>query len=97
MVWGKYVLLSGGKKLPRHTSVIPAVICKGDERPTCIVAESLPLLSSPVQPDAETHEDDPAGPSNTRDESRLLNHICDLLCDTVVPVPVYNHIPKLFT
>lgn len=64
---------------------------------TCIVAQTLSLLPPPVQPDAEAHEDDPAGPPNTGDKSRLFHHICDLLCDAVVPVSMYNHIPKLFT
>ena len=64
---------------------------------TCVVAQALSLLSPPVQPDAEAHEDDPAGPSNASNKSWLLHHIRDLFCDAVVPVSVYNHIPKLFT
>lgn len=64
---------------------------------TCIVAEALSLLSPPVEPDAEAHEDDPAGPSNTGDKSRLFDHVSDLFGDAVVPVSMYNHIPKLFT
>lgn len=64
---------------------------------TCIVAQALSLLPPPVKPDAEAHEDDPAGPPNTGDKSRLFHHISDLLRDAVVPVSVYNHVPKLFT
>lgn len=64
---------------------------------TCVVAQALSLLSPPVKPDAESHEDDPAGPSNTGDKGRLFHHISDLFCDAVVPVSMYNHIPKLFT
>lgn len=44
---------------------------------TCIVAQTLPLFSPPVQPGTEAHQDDPAGPSQTSDECRLLHHIRD--------------------
>lgn len=44
---------------------------------TCIVAEPLPFFSPPVQPGAEAHQDDPAGPSQTGDEGRLLHHVRD--------------------
>lgn len=44
---------------------------------TCIVAQPLPLFSPPVQPGAEAHQDDPAGPSQTGDEGRLLHHVRD--------------------
>lgn len=64
---------------------------------TCVVAQTLSLLSPPVEPDAEAHEDDPAGASNTGDKRRLLHNISDLLCDAVVPVSMYNHVPKLLT
>ena len=64
---------------------------------TCVVAQALPLLSPPVEPNAEAHEDDPAGPSNTGDKCRLFHHISDLLRDAVVPVSMYNHVPKLLT
>ena len=47
-----------------------------------VVAQLLPLLSSAVNPDAEAHEDDPAGPANACDESRLLDHVGDLLGQT---------------
>lgn len=63
---------------------------------TCIVAQALSLLSPPVDPDADAHEDDPAGATDPGDESRLLHHIGDLLGDAVVPVPVNDHIAKLF-
>lgn len=76
-------------------------MCVGDYETmislTCVVAQTLSLLSPPVEPDAEAHEDDPAGPSNTGDEGRLFHHISDLLCDAVVPVSMYNHIPELLT
>ena len=62
---------------------------------TCVVAQALPLLSSPVEPDAEAHEDDPAGPSDAGDESRLLHHVGDLLRDAVVPVAAHNHVPEV--
>lgn len=64
---------------------------------TCIVAQTLSLLPSPVQPDAEAHEDYPTGPSNTSNKSRLFDHVRYLFCDAVVPVSMYDHIPKLFT
>lgn len=64
---------------------------------TCVVAQALSLLSPPVEPDAEAHEDDPAGPSNTGNKSRLFHHISDLLCDAVVPVSMYNYVPELLT
>lgn len=44
---------------------------------TCIVAEPLPLFPPPVQPSAEAHQDDPAGPSQAGDEGRLLHHVRD--------------------
>lgn len=46
---------------------------------TCIVAQSLPLFSPPVQPGAEAHENNPAGPSQTSDEGWLLHHIWDAI------------------
>lgn len=64
---------------------------------TCVVAQALSLLSPPVEPDAEAHEDDPAGPSDTRYKSRLFHHISDLFGDAVVPVSMDDHVPKLFT
>lgn len=65
--------------------------------PTCVVAQALPLLPPPVDPDADAHEDDPAGAADPSDERRLLHHVSDLLGDAVVPVPVDDHVPKLFT
>lgn len=64
---------------------------------TCIVAQTLSLLPPPVQPDAETHEDDPAGSANAGNKSWLFHHIGDLLRDAVVSVSMYDHIPELFT
>lgn len=64
---------------------------------TCIVAEPLPLLPPPVQPDTEAHEDHPAGPSDPRYERWLLHHVCDLLRDAVVPVPTYDHVTEVLT
>lgn len=64
---------------------------------TCVVAQTLPLLPPPVQPDAEAHEDDPAGSADAGNKSRLFHHIGDLLRDAVVPVSVYYHVPELFT
>lgn len=64
---------------------------------TCIVAQALSLLPPPVDPDADAHEDDPAGAADPGDERRLLHHIGDLLGDAVVPVPVDDHVPKFFT
>lgn len=46
------------------------------------MAQLLPLLASAVDPDTEAHEDDPAGPTDARDERRLLHHIGDLLSQT---------------
>lgn len=64
---------------------------------TCVVAQALPLLSPPVEPDAEAHEDDPASTANTGDKSGLLHHVSDLLCDAVVPVSMYDYISKFLT
>lgn len=44
---------------------------------TCIVAQPLPFFPPPVQPGAEAHQDDPACPSQTSDEGRLLHHVRD--------------------
>lgn len=49
-----------------------------------VVAQLLPLLASTVDPDAEAHEDDPAGPADACDECRLLDHVGDLLSQTHV-------------
>lgn len=38
-------------------------------------AEAVPLLAVAVQPDAEDHEDDPAGRADARDEGRLTHHV----------------------
>lgn len=58
--------------------------------PTCwcvrkgggVVAQLLPLLAAAVDPDAEAHEDDPAGATNACNERRLLDHVGDLLRQT---------------
>lgn len=42
------------------------------------MAQLLPLLAAAVDPDAETHQDDPAGSSDACDKRRLLDHICNL-------------------
>lgn len=60
---------------------------------TCVVAESLPLFSPPVQPGAEAHEDDPAGPSQTCDEGRLLHHVWD----AVVTLRSCHYVPQFCT
>lgn len=64
---------------------------------TCVVAQALPLLPPPVEPDAEAHQDDPAGAADAGDERRLFHHVGDLLRDAVVPVSVDYHVPELFT
>lgn len=46
------------------------------------MAQLLPLLAPAVDPDAEAHEDDPAGSADARDERRLLDHVGDLLGQT---------------
>lgn len=46
----------------------------------CVAAgEAVPLFAVSIQPDAEDHEDDPAGGADARDEGRLLDHVRDLL------------------
>lgn len=64
---------------------------------TCIVAQTLSLLSPPVKPDAEAHENDPTSASNTGNESRLLYYISYLFCDAVVPVSMYNYVSELLS
>ena len=64
---------------------------------TCVVAQALSLLPPPVQPNAEAHEDDPAGPSDAGNEGWLLDHVCDLLRDAVVLAPRHNHVPEVLT
>lgn len=58
--------------------------------PTGIVAELLPLLAPAVDPDAEAHEDDPAGAPDARDEGWLLHHICNLLRQAHVPTRLHR-------
>lgn len=60
---------------------------------TCIVAEALPLFSPPVQPGTEAHEDNPAGPSQTGDEGRLLHHVRD----AIVALRSRHYVPQLCT
>lgn len=60
---------------------------------TCIVAESLPLFPPPVQPGTETHEDNPAGPSQTSDEGRLLHHVWD----AIVALRSRHYVPQFCT
>lgn len=62
---------------------------------TCVIAKPLSLLPPPVEPDAEAHQNDPAGPADARDEGRLFHHIRDLLSDAVIPA--HDHIPEVFT
>lgn len=38
-------------------------------------AEAVSLLTVAVQPDAEDHEDDPAGCADACDEGRLTDHV----------------------
>lgn len=61
----------------------------------CIAAgEAVPLLPVSVQPDAEDHEDDPAGGSYPRYEGRLLDHIWDLLGQGVLLAHSLGHSPR---
>lgn len=46
------------------------------------MAQLLPLLAPAVDPDAEAHEDDPAGSADACNERRLLDHIGNLLGQT---------------
>lgn len=71
------------------------VLAQADLVSTCVVAETLSLLSPPVEPDAEAHQNDPTCPSDARDEGGLLHHVRDLLRDAVVPA--HDHIPEVFT
>ena len=54
-------------------------------------AEAAPLLAVAVQPDAEHHEDDPAGGADAGDEGRLLDHVGDLLRQRVLEVHTLPH------
>lgn len=38
-------------------------------------AQAAPLFAVPVKPDAEHHEDQPAGGANARNEGWLLDHV----------------------
>ena len=80
-----------------HTARNAIGRCESPPPPlTCVVAEPLPLLPPPVQPDAESHQDDPAGPPDPGDEGGLLHHVGDLLRDAVVPVsPEHDHFPEV--
>lgn len=61
----------------------------------CIAAgEAIPLLSVSVQPDAEDHEDDPAGSSYACYKGRLLDHIWDLLGQGVLLAHRLCHSPR---
>lgn len=60
---------------------------------TCIVAESLPLFSPPVQPGTEAHEDYPAGPPQTSDEGRLLHYVWD----AIVALRSRHYVPQFCT
>lgn len=51
---------------------------------TSIVTESLSLLSSPIQPDAKTHQNYPAGTTNSSYKGWLLHNISDLLSYAVI-------------
>lgn len=51
---------------------------------TGIIAEPLSLLSSPIQPDAETHQNYPACTTNASYKGRLFDNISDLLSYAVV-------------
>ena len=46
------------------------------------MAQLLPFFASAIDPDTEAHEDDPAGPADTCDERRLLDHFRDFLSQT---------------
>lgn len=43
--------------------------------------QPISLLAVPIEPDAEDHEDDPAGRPEARDERRLLYHVGNLLSE----------------
>lgn len=62
---------------------------------TGVITETLSLLPPPVQPDAKTHEDDPACTADAGDESRLLDHVRDLLGDAVVLVPGHDYFSEV--
>lgn len=47
-------------------------------------AQAVSLLTVTVEPDAEDHEDDPAGCADACDEGRLADHVRDLLRNRVL-------------
>lgn len=65
-----------------HPPPFPRLTCWCVREGGRVVAQLLPLLSAAVNPDAEAHEDDPAGSADACDESRLLHHVGDLLGQT---------------
>lgn len=75
---------------------VSAIILFSSASPTfadaCVAAgEAVPLLAVSIQPDAEDHEDDPAGSADARDEGRLLDHIRDLLRQGVLLANGLSH------
>lgn len=60
--------------------VLPTCWCVGEGGG--VVAQLLPLLAPAVDPDAEAHEDDPAGPTDSCNKRWLLDHVGDLFCQT---------------
>lgn len=61
----------------------------------CVAAgEAVPFLTVSVQPDAEDHEDDPAGSSDARYKGWLLDHVRDLLGEGVLRAHGLGHSPR---
>lgn len=54
-------------------------------------AQPVSLLAVAVQPDAEHHENDPAGGADARDERRLAHHVRDLLGNGVLHLQRRKH------
>lgn len=51
---------------------------------TSVIAEPLPLLPAPVQPDAETHQNYPTCTTDASYKGRLFDNISDLFSYAVV-------------
>lgn len=76
--------LSSPDRNPDYPALFFRLTCGCVREGGRVVAQLLPLLASTVDPDAEAHEDDPAGPADACDECRLLHHVGDLLSQTHV-------------
>lgn len=75
--WGPQIQIRSYRNIFKKTEKLRKANTFPDTRVS--TRQPVSLLSVSIEPDAEDHEDDPAGGPDARDECGLLHHVGDLL------------------